>query len=128
VYAIRRLVIKDVTVNVATHDRDVVKLAGIGKAEIVNPWNITSNRTAYELDNGADKGVFSNQLVVLDGVVLRWTGTVENRDPLFWWTPTNSNLSAYPGFHGPGSKIREDGVTLSNAQIDARWPNPGMNQ
>lgn len=123
-YAVKRAVLKTITVN-ATQDRDPVKLSAIGKLEIVSPWSITSNRTAFVLDSTADEGNFNNALVVLNGVVQRYTGTVENRDPVFWWTGA-TNLSAYSGFHGTGAKISEDGVTLNDAQIDVRWPFPGQ--
>jgi hypothetical protein len=134
VYATKRAALKNITINVTTQNRDAVMLSAVGKLEMTYPWSISSNRTAFALDTSAGVGIFvDQQLVVLDGVVQRLTVpqppfSVQNRDPFFYWPDPSTDLSAYPGFLGPGPKISEDGFTLSDAAIDARWPDPGVNQ
>ncbi len=124
------LSIKDLNVNLPFADRTHVGISGIEFVRI-HDFSIAGSRTAIALDSWFNQARFNNSLTVVDGTVTRTTAWINNGSVEFCVPPP---LSQYPGFDS-ASKIADSWFLdaggshrsniLSNAQIDAIWPNAG---
>ncbi len=98
-------------------DRSHIAISGCEFVRFSN-FTVQGNRTAIALDTSFGVAQLNDTVVVVDGAVTRSSERIANgRADFFLPRP----VSLYPGFQS-STKIKLDGNTLSNTEIDTLWP------